>query len=272
MHFTNTARQLGISQPALAKAISKLEEEVGTSLLRRLGKKTYLTSHGESIRKKYSELSHIVSDVENEVANIDRTDAEKVCICVSTALDFTKFADFLAVFHKKCPNTLVNIIETNEQDGKAKLLSGEIDCLLTSNHDDAANRLIYVALYETSLAILSSAKTNSQLNHVLESKQSCMAIADLDSAQTIILKQSQDGEISSIAKCSQQLWAYQLVSAGFGFSIQAKSVCTIARDSVIYETDFITNRMIYAALPVSRRHDKPFGVFDDLLKAFNWHS
>jgi DNA-binding MarR family transcriptional regulator len=44
LNFSQTAASLGLSQPALTKAVKRLEEEVGGVLIRREGKHTHLTS------------------------------------------------------------------------------------------------------------------------------------------------------------------------------------------------------------------------------------
>ncbi len=60
--FSRAAEQLYVSQPALSKTISGLEEELGTRLILRNSRKFVLTAHGKTL---YEKSRGIISDYEN---------------------------------------------------------------------------------------------------------------------------------------------------------------------------------------------------------------
>ncbi|WP_143535645.1 LysR family transcriptional regulator [Roseisalinus antarcticus] len=56
LNFSEAARQLGLSQPALSKAIRKLEDEIGGPLIRREGIKTHLTHLGRLMHEQLQKV------------------------------------------------------------------------------------------------------------------------------------------------------------------------------------------------------------------------
>ncbi|HXV73655.1 MAG TPA: LysR family transcriptional regulator, partial [Sphingomonadales bacterium] len=49
LNFTRAAKECHVSQPALTKAIQKLEHELGGALIRREGKRSHITPLGKSL-------------------------------------------------------------------------------------------------------------------------------------------------------------------------------------------------------------------------------
>jgi DNA-binding transcriptional LysR family regulator len=54
--FTQTAKQLGLTQPAVSQHIQKLERDLGETLLIRHGRTTEVTDAGKVLLKHISEL------------------------------------------------------------------------------------------------------------------------------------------------------------------------------------------------------------------------
>src|SRR5699024_7509983 len=67
LHFTQAAEELFISQPSLSQQIKKLEFEVGTPLVDRIGKKTALTEAGKIL---LTHSQHIFHELEQAQAAI----------------------------------------------------------------------------------------------------------------------------------------------------------------------------------------------------------
>ena len=65
-NMTNAASVLHVSQSALSRQISDLEDELNTSLFIRTGRKMILTDDGMRLRKRAEEITSLVNRTEME--------------------------------------------------------------------------------------------------------------------------------------------------------------------------------------------------------------
>lgn len=69
-NYTQTAKQLHISQPALTVAVQKLEQELGTQLFVRSGRRVALTPAGHAVYQATLEHQDITSNLRNTLRRI----------------------------------------------------------------------------------------------------------------------------------------------------------------------------------------------------------
>lgn len=93
--FTKTAKQLGLTQPAVSQHIQKLERDLDESLLIRHGRTTEVTDAGEILLKHISELESCCkrfraswnSFTESKSADTSNTNAKNKLNTVKTTLE-----------------------------------------------------------------------------------------------------------------------------------------------------------------------------------------
>lgn len=69
-HLSRAAEDLGVTQPALTKCISRLEDDYGVTLLNRAGRGVALTEAGELLRDRFLMLVQDLADVRKEVSDL----------------------------------------------------------------------------------------------------------------------------------------------------------------------------------------------------------
>src|SRR3954452_10470136 len=69
LNFSKAAALSNISQPALTRAIQKLEEEIGGTLVYRDGKDTRLTSLGRELRDEFAAIAEAADRIRAAVDN-----------------------------------------------------------------------------------------------------------------------------------------------------------------------------------------------------------
>lgn len=127
--LTKAAESLHISQPALSKAVARLEDEVGTELFDRVGRQIVLNSNGELL---YNWAKKTLSDYEVIQDLIENSNARKG-LTVTLATSNTNFTGpIIRGFHEQNPDILIYEEVINRRDFPAVLFRKNIDCVFSS--------------------------------------------------------------------------------------------------------------------------------------------
>lgn len=87
-HFTRAAEMLGISQPPLSQQIKKLEEEIGTPLLKRLTRGVELTDAGEAFYQDACQILALTGHALEKAKGIARGISGKLSIGFASSTAF----------------------------------------------------------------------------------------------------------------------------------------------------------------------------------------
>src|SRR5687767_11661560 len=68
-NFTRAAHELRLSQPALSRAIAKLEQELGQPVFERKPRSIQLTPAGELLRVRAQQVLALVEDTKDEITD-----------------------------------------------------------------------------------------------------------------------------------------------------------------------------------------------------------
>lgn len=166
------SRVLHITQPAISKALSDLETELGAPLLLRFNNGVQLTSYGQSLirhaRAIELEMQHAKEDIDN-LLGIARG---IVTVGVTPATATGPFAEALRRFMRMHPHVSVNVRELRPVQLQEGLADGSIDLGLVSRIGQPVEpRFHWEELYTipTALAV--------RLDHPLRGKKSLRELA-----------------------------------------------------------------------------------------------
>ncbi len=138
-NFTIAASLLSVTQPALSKAISKLEDELNVPLFERNGRNINLTSFGEAFLKHSNlalmEIEKGIKEIQNMINPNNETISIASTYCIGTYFMPFMISGFLSSYpkirfqfnHQSIPDILNN------------LKTGKIDLGFYDNIDDVIN-------------------------------------------------------------------------------------------------------------------------------------
>ena len=134
-NISAAAKKLFISQPAVSKSISKLEEEFPTPLLIRSSKGVKLTETGEILYKQLENAFQAIKQGEEMIRNFAQTGAGSLSIGVSTTLCKYMLMSYLKGFIAENPNIKISISCQSTYETITALENGTLDIGLVGESD-----------------------------------------------------------------------------------------------------------------------------------------
>lgn len=136
-NFSVAARKLYISQPAVSKAISRLEEELNTVLFRRSSRGVTLTPEGEVLYSHVETALQSLKSGTDLLKSVSGGHISQLSIGVSTTLCKYVLLPFLKPFISENPNIKITISCQSTFDTLTALQNGSIDIGLVGIPGDA---------------------------------------------------------------------------------------------------------------------------------------
>jgi DNA-binding transcriptional LysR family regulator len=124
------ARTLGYTQPAVSHHVARLEEEVGTALLTRLGRGVQLTDAGLALVEHADAVFARLDAAEEEVASIAGLRAGRVRLAAFPSASATLMVGALSRLRADHPGIALSFTEAEPEDAFPLLREGELDIVL----------------------------------------------------------------------------------------------------------------------------------------------
>lgn len=130
LNFTEAAKQLYISQPALSKQIHVLESEVGFLLLKRNKRSVALTPEGESLYKDWMIMENMMNSSIYNAKLLRHNAIGRLNIgCTDTFQVDESLSELVENFHSNYPNIEVNMESYGFKTLREQLISNELDII-----------------------------------------------------------------------------------------------------------------------------------------------
>lgn len=136
LNFTVAAKELYITQPALGRQISSMEEELGVKLFIRNKNYLSLTPTGAMLRDEFTSLMIHYNDILQKTYAMGQEDSIRMRVGMLEGHGMGDILPrFLQLCQKEYPNFMVELFTYSYRDLKKNLLEGDLDILLTFRHD-----------------------------------------------------------------------------------------------------------------------------------------
>ena len=153
LNFSDTARAFSVSQPALSKAIKRLEDELGGKLIRREGRLTHLTPMGRVMQDKLQDVENASRTAELAAKRLARDGMQRLNIAIMCTVSPKRIVPFLTQVRRNHPNLEFVLDDVTSDRIVEMVLSGHCDLALVANPFDSSQRMRQVDLYRESMVV-----------------------------------------------------------------------------------------------------------------------
>lgn len=153
LNFTRAAERCNVSQPALSRAIARLEEELGGQLVRRERDRTHLTNLGRMMLPYFESVLRDVDRARRTADDFTALRDTPLRLALSRDLPASRLVAFFRRFQSEFPGVRLEIRDLEPDQVLAALLEDGIDVALHGGAQLDDPRLHPHPLYEEALCV-----------------------------------------------------------------------------------------------------------------------
>ncbi|MDH5192030.1 MAG: LysR family transcriptional regulator [Gammaproteobacteria bacterium] len=129
MSYTEAAKKLHLSQPAVSMQVKQLEENIGLPLFEQMGKKIYMTDAGNEFYVYAQEITRLLDEADAVFEEMKGVHGGKLTVSVATTANY--FATrLLANFAKQHEGITISLDVTNREVLLKRITQNETDMVI----------------------------------------------------------------------------------------------------------------------------------------------
>lgn len=153
-HVTQAAEELGITQPALSRAMARLEKDLGVALFDHRGRSVRLNRYGRAFLRHAERALGVLEEGRREVVDLADRSAGVIAFGFAHALGTRVVPDLIASFRQQHPRARFQLLQNASHIILAELEAGDVDLALVSPVPSAAERIETIELASEELFLV----------------------------------------------------------------------------------------------------------------------
>jgi LysR family hydrogen peroxide-inducible transcriptional activator len=275
LNFTKAAEMCNVSQPALTRAIQKMEDELGGLLFSRERSNTHLTELGRMLEPHLTEVLTRTQAAKETAQRFLRLDSAHLKLGVMCTIGPMRFVSFLSRFRADNPGIDITLTEAMPDRLCDLLVKGELDVALIARPEGFALPLQPQPLYRERFVIACSA------GHPF-ARKNAVTIADLDGQPYLqrinceyrdFLRDTchaNGSHLSGAFRSEREDWILTMVAAGMGICFLpefSNTIPGVIGRPVIQPS---VEREVCLVTVAGRRWSSPLSAFVRAVRQYKW--
>lgn len=275
LNFTKAAAQCQVSQPALTKAIKKLEEQLGSALFVREDRRVIVSEFGKILQPNFAEMLRQAQAVMRLSTNFRLLDKTPLTIGVMATIGPSALAPFLVDFRVQHPGVELSIVERPLAELIRALKEGEVEVGLLHDPYRIDETLRIDPVYQEKYVVVMPPGHALATRDVVKlkdlSKQSYVDRVSCEMREMVMAQAALEGvELYARYRSEHEDWVQGMVLAGMGFAFMPEYAVT-AKDLVVRPlVDPAVSRTVGLASKRGRKWSPAARAFSESLKAYSW--
>lgn len=275
LNFTRAAEACNVTQPALTRAIQKMEDELGGLLFSRERNNTHLTDLGRLLEPQLADMIARTDTVKQAAARFLRLEDAPLTLGVMCTIGPLRFVGFLNKFRVAHPGIELTMIEAVPAKLGEMLAKGELDVAVMSLPDGFAVPFQAVPLYEERFMIACG------LGHDF-AQRNIVQMRDLDGE--IYLQRINCEYRDTLAEClveqgasivrsyrsEREDWIQTMVAAGMGVCFLPEYSATLPGLLMRPVVAPAVKREVSLVTISGRRWSSPLAAFVKAIRGYAW--
>jgi DNA-binding transcriptional LysR family regulator len=277
LNFTRAAEQCNVTQPALTKAVQKLEQQLGGTLIHRERHLTQLTELGKMILPTLEKILSAAEAVRLQARGYQKKTIAPLKIGLVPSVSAALITELLLELARIIPDLRVDLREADANGLVAMLLDGEINAALVGDTVELPERIDHWPLFEERYVLVLSRRHP-------RARQTVIALQDLHEAVFLErvgcdvagrFKQAcfADHPGPKVAhRSAQERHLQQMASAGFGAILAPEHAPRLPSLTAIPIEGDPVRREVQLLAVAGRQHSPALDGFIKVARARDWTS
>lgn len=171
--FSITANQLHLTQPAISKRISTLEEQLGCALFDRIGHSIQLTQAGDVLLPIARKILQDVEDCKRQIQSLNNCVSGKLTLASSHHIGLHRLPEILKIYAKKFKDVELDFQFLESEQACEAVRQGKIELAVITLPLEKDEKLITYELWNDTLVCMASNE------HAICKKNSKITLAKL---------------------------------------------------------------------------------------------
>jgi DNA-binding transcriptional LysR family regulator len=275
LNFTRAAEACGVTQPALTRAIQKLERELGGPLIVRERGHTHLTELGRLVQPQLAEIQARSRALRTDAQRHARQDGIDLRLGVLCSIGPQRLAPFLSRFRADRPAMEILLGDATPDRLVERLLGGEFDAAIGVVPEGASDRLKAEPLYGERFVVACGP------THPFAARQA-VSMADMHGqiylsrincehrdALSAALREA-GARLVRACRSEREDWIQSLVAAGMGVCFLPE-FSAVRPDIVLRPViDSPVARQVSLLTVAGRRWSRPVACFVEAVRRTRW--